>query len=265
MLASAWRRGARRRRSSTQTAPQEERDRIDRRQALRAFPWSKLLALLLLGGSLWLFLSLLVDARFQVEEVQVEGAKLLSPAEVQQVVDGVGRSLLTLRTTEIEARLLKEYGCLRSATIRARLPNQVTVLLQEREALWIWESGGRYWWVGHGGKVLGQAKDPGELPIVHDVNGVALEPQGRLVGVPWPLIEGMLLALPAAKSYAYTPEQGLVLQVTAAGWPLYLGHGGDAAQKVAIAQALVDRLLAQKVNVAYIDLRNERRPTYKMR
>ena len=265
MLASTLRRGAHRRRSRAQQALSEADDRADRRQALRAFPWSKLLALFLLGGSLWLLLSLLVDARFRVEEVRVEGAKLLSPAEVQQVVNGVGRSLLLLRTQEIEARLLAEFGCLQSVAVRAKLPNRVTVLLQEREALWIWESGGRYWWVGLGGKVLGQAQDPGELPIIHDVKGTLPEPQGQLAGVPWQLAEELIVALPAAKAYAYTPEQGLVLQVTAAGWPVYLGHSGDAATKVAIAQALVDRLLAQKVNVEYIDLRNERRPIYKTR
>jgi len=54
-----------------------------------------------------------------------------------------------------------------------------------------------------------------------------------------------------------------VAYVTAEGWPVYLGHEGDAAAKVAIMRALVDELVRRNVSVAYIDLRNEVRPTYK--
>ena len=48
-------------------------------------------------------------------------------------------------------------------------------------------------------------------------------------------------------------------------WPVYLGHSGDMATKVAVVQALVNTLTQQGVDVEYIDLRNDARPTFKKR
>ena len=84
-----------------------------------------------------------------------------------------------------------------------------------------------------------------------------------MAGVPWQLALDMAATLPAIRGYDFTSDEGLVLYVTPNQWPVYLGHEGNGQVKVALMQALVQRLLDEKAAVSYIDLRNEHRPTYK--
>jgi len=127
----------------------------------------------------------------------------------------------------------------------------------------VWESRGRYWWIGRDGEVLGETEGPGDLVVVHDIKGFAGEPQGHIAGVPWGLARQMGEAVPAIQAFDYTSEEGLILYVSDRGWPVYLGHEGDASAKAAVMWALVDELMARRTEVAYIDLRNERRPVFK--
>jgi cell division septal protein FtsQ len=123
----------------------------------RAFPWSKLPALALLLGSLWLLYNLFSAPRFRVSEVTISGTRLLAVADVQRSLDLLDQSIFHVNPRALEARLLRDYGCLAKATIVCRLPNQVTVILVERPVALVWESGGKYWWIGSDGRVLGQA------------------------------------------------------------------------------------------------------------
>jgi len=112
---------------------------------------------------------------------------------------------------------------------------------------------------------LGAADVPGTMPVLHDIHGFAPDPGEHIPGVPWGLAHDLWAALPAIQSFDYTSEQGLVLYVTANEWPIYLGHQGDARLKVALLWTLVEELTTMGVDVEYIDLRNEARPTYKVR
>jgi hypothetical protein len=103
------------------------------------------------------------------------------------------------------------------------------------------------------------------LVVVHDLKGVAPAPHEQIAGLPWQLAQDLLQVLPIIKTYDYTPDEGLIVYVTTNNWPVYLGHEGDAGAKVALMQAVVEQLTAKGVNVEHIDLRNERRPTYKKR
>lgn len=227
--------------------------------------WVKAPAWVLLAGSVWVLLSLFTNARFVVSEVTVEGARLVRPEEVLRAADVVGESIFYVRARQIERRLAAGSGLIERATIRCRLPNEVAITLVEREAALIWESGGRYWWIDDRGTVLGPTEGPGTMPVLHDVHGFAAEPGEHIPGVPWRLAHELWAALPAIQAFDYSSEHGLMLYVTAREWPVHLGHQGDARVKVALLWTLVERLTALGVDVAYIDLRNEARPTYKVR
>jgi cell division septal protein FtsQ len=233
--------------------------------AWRAFPWSKIPALLLLGLSVWMLYSLINGPRFRVHSVRVLGTRMIQTAEVQRFLNLLDVSIFQVQTYGLEQSLAREFGCIAEVRVACQLPDEVSVTLREHEIAAIWESGGKLWWLGQEGQVLGQAREVGELVVIHDTSAHAPNPRERIPGLPWPLIQGMIKALPAAKSYDFAPDQGLILQVTGAKWPVYLGDRGDAGAKVAILQALVGQLMAKGINVEYIDLRNEQRPVYKKR
>jgi len=225
--------------------------------------WSKLPALVVLCGSLWVMHAFFSGARFRVSELVVEGANLVQAADVRREVDVVNSNVFRVNVKELTARLESEFGLIERASIRCRLPNQVFLTLEEREAVLVWESGDRCWWIGSDGEVLGATEEAGDLAIVHDIKGFARQPRGHIVGVPWGLAQEMCEVVPAIQAFDYASEEGLILYVTARGWPVYLGHKGDARLKAGLMWALVDELTRQGLDVAYIDLRNDRRPIYK--
>jgi len=224
---------------------------------------ARLPGLVLLVGSLWVLRSFFADPRFRVSKVVVEGANLVRETEIARVLDVMDTNVFRVNTRELATRLESEFGLIEHAFIRCRLPDQVLLALKEREAVAVWESGGRHWWIGHQGKVLGETADTGGLVVIQDAEGIAPQPQEHIVGVPWELAQEMREAIPAIQAFEYTSQEGLVLYVTANEWPIYLGHEGDAQVKTALMWALVDELMAQGIAVAYIDLRNDYRPVYK--
>jgi len=225
--------------------------------------WAKVPALFLFLGSIWVLYNLFTGVRFRVNEVSISGAKLLQSAEVERFLDVGHRSIFHVNSKGLESRLLQEFGCIEQVAVRCRLPNQVFVTIEEYEVNLVWESKGRYWWVGSDGRVLGITDSPGTLLVIHDVQGFAPEPQGRIIGVPWVYAQELHQALPDIKAYDYMSGKGLVVYATGARWPVYLGYQGSAGDKIAIMKALVEKLAANGTDVEYIDLRNERRPVYK--
>jgi hypothetical protein len=87
---------------------------------------------------------------------------------------------------------------------------------------------------------------------------------GTIAGVPWEYVVQMVAALPAVEDFEYTLEDGLIVFVTKDGWPVYLGTDGDPAYKVAVLRELTAALTTDGVQVAYIDIKNERRPAIRM-
>jgi cell division septal protein FtsQ len=168
-----------------------------------------------------------------------------------------------LGARDLEQQLVERLGCVASAKVRCRLPNRVEIQIEEFDAPAVWESQGGLWWMSRTGKVLGRASEPGPRWVIHDTQGVAADPVGHIVGVPWQLAHDVAEALPAAKEFDYDPARGLVLRVTSQKWPVYLGQTGSAENKIALMRTLVDRLAREGLEVDYIDLRDEQRPTFK--
>ena len=231
----------------------------------RRLIWIRIPALFLFLGSVWVLYNLFTDVRFRVSEVSISGTKLLQGAEIGRLVNVAQTSIFRVSSKRLEARLLQEFGCIKHVAVTCRLPNRVFVTIEEHEANAVWESGGRYWWIGADGEVLGATEGPGDLLVIHDLQALAPEPQGRITGVPWAYALELRQALPSIRMYDYASDKGLMVYVTAAQWPVYLGYQGNAGEKIAIMKALVEQLAVKGMDVEYIDLRNEQRPTYKKR
>ncbi len=236
---------------------------VARTRAADAVPWAKVPAALLLAAGLWMLVRLMTGASFRVNEVDIRGLRVLPSNKVAEMIDLSGRSVFAVPAPVLAGRIAERYGCIDSVEVRCRLPNQVTVTVREKDVAAVWQSGARYWWLGPDAQVLGETDDPGNLIVVRDVAGMAPAPEVYVPGVPVELVRDLDVVLSANRLYDYTAEEGLVVYVTAEGWPVYLGHDGDAADKVAIMRGLVDSLVSRRAHVEYIDLRNEHRPTYK--
>ena len=245
-------------------------------QRTSRFDVSKIFSALLLFGTIYILYLFLGSSRFQVHHVHIHGTRLLDKAEVEAVIDIKGASIFAVRTDELAELLEQHFTGLARVSASCQLPNQVTITIREEQAVVAWESGGQAWWIDADGIVLGKARATGSSPgshdpqtadllVVRDVAGIAPQPQELLVEVPWRLALELRQVLPAITRFDYTRETGLVLYVTEELWPVYLGHEGVAATKIAILESLVVRLNQEGVAAEHIDLRDEKAPTIKPR
>jgi hypothetical protein len=112
--------------------------------------------------------------------------------------------------------------------------------------------------------VLSTSMGRGALPVVHDRTGLPVAVGSTIAGVPWEYLGQTIAALPAVTDFEYTLEDGLIVFVTTARWPVYLGSDGNAAYKVTVLRELTAVLTQNGSQVVYIDLKNERRPAIKL-
>jgi cell division septal protein FtsQ len=206
----------------------------------------------------------LLDARFRVRAVTVEGATLVDQSLVIAAVDLYERPIFLLNGKKTEALVADTFGCFERVRVQARLPDQVTIRVTEKRAALIWERQGAYWWLDGQGKVLSEAMGHGELPVLHDRSDLPVTVGGTIAGVPWEYVVQMVAALPAVEDFEYTLEDGLIVFVTKDSWPVYLGSDGDPAYKVAVLRELTAALTTDGAQVVYIDIKNERRPAIRM-
>ena len=226
---------------------------------------SRVAALVLVVASILFLRVLFTGGRFQVQRLTVSGNHLVDAAELQAAANVVGHSIFQVQPDLLEAQLLDRFGSIAQVRVTCRLPDEVRVVVRERTGMLAWESGGRYWWVAADGESLGEASGPGDLVVIHDISGVAPDPMGYIVGPPWDMIQGLQTQLPNVREYDYSQDYGVVMRVGDQSWPVYLGQSGDLSTKIAVVQALVNTLARQGVDVEYVDMRNDARPTFKKR
>jgi cell division septal protein FtsQ len=225
----------------------------------------KAVAALVFIGSIWLLYGLFNSPRFMVKQATIEGAHLITSDAAQRAANVVAESIFRVNADVVERRLTGAFGCLDGAALRVRLPNQVTIVLREHAPVFVWQTLERAWWVDLSGRTLGIAMTSENLVVVRDPQTALVQPGDVAMEVPWQLVHELSLAMPTHKQYDHDREHGLIVYVTEQNWPVYMGRRGDARLKVELMQNLVAKLVAERVAVAYIDLRDERWPVYKTR
>ncbi|NLT73810.1 MAG: FtsQ-type POTRA domain-containing protein [Chloroflexi bacterium] len=206
----------------------------------------------------------LLDGRFRVRSVDVEGATLVEAQAIVAAANLTGVPIFLVDAHRVERQVAEAFGCFDRVRVQAKLPDHVRIAVSEKGALLLWENQGTHWWIDGQGAVLGIAARLGSLPVVHDHSGLPVVEGSMIAGVPWDYVGAMVTALPGVREFEYTLEDGLIVRVTTAGWPVYLGTKGDADHKVIVLRELTAALMREGTQVEYIDLKNERRPAVKL-
>lgn len=231
----------------------------------KRFAWSKAVAGALLIASCLLGYRFLSAEHFRVQKVEIVGANLLDEAMVVSRLTFIGHSIFTVSAHRLARELESAFPLVENASVQCALPNQIRITLRERDVVFVWESGGRHWWVGPQGQVLGETADPKGRLVVHDLKGLAPLPGEYVLGVPWDYLLALSRALPELREVDYALEEGVIAHYGTEGVPILWGYEGDVPTKVAILKGLNAQLAAHAANVDYIDLRNANRPAIKFR
>jgi cell division protein FtsQ len=200
---------------------------------------------------------LLTDARFSVQQVQVEGNSALDAAAVAELSGVVGLPIWFVDADRAVARL-RENAYVASASLELALPNQATISVVERRPEVRWQAGSVQYLVDGTGKVLGPAQEAAadDVLVIADSSHLQLEPNYQIDLDAVQLAQSLALRLPV--EIGLTPAQvgwdyGLGVYVRSSmGQMIVFGQSEELQRKLAILKVL----LADQTPFTYLDLRS---------
>ncbi len=219
---------------------------------------SLLLALALLAALSYVFLS---DA-YYVYDVTVRGNALVSTEEIFAQSGAQGYSVFFIDPRQVEERI-RALPDVREAQVSVSLPNQLVIDVQERQARVAWVAGDERYGVDEEGLIVSLGGDVGPSIVITDVETTPLQLGEQVDLQAVAAAETYHSLLPGVSEFDYSREHGLSYQ-NEHGWRVYLGDGEGAELKVAIVDALVERLAGQGEPVECIDVRFPESPLYRL-
>ena len=232
---------------------------------------ARVVGLAVLLGAGWLVFHASSAPEFQVRTVKVEGASLLSQAEVEQAMAVRSANVFWIDRGAAEDRL-RELPLVLEAEVTPVVPDTVSVRIVERQPAAFWVSGEHSYVIDDQGVVLRQlADDEGvyaarPLPTIEELDGQALKP-GDVVD-PRALATSNRLArllpkvgiTPAAVEWSNAV--GLEVR-TEQGWRVRFDSASDIDPQVDSVRAIRDYLAKNKASAELIDVRFGDRPYHR--
>lgn len=235
------------------------------------FGW-RLLSFILsaaLGAALYYAFNL---PQLRVTEAQVTGNQIITPADVNSVLNISGQPIFLLTPADLEIRLRLNYPELVSVRVNVSLPNLVTVDVRERKPAIRWEQGGGYTWVAEDGVAFRpRGEIIGLISVVAEsappVGGGAADP---LTPSPFIAVE-MVQALKALAGHV-PPGQSILYDARMGfgwndprGWRAYFGATpNDIELKMRVYESMVASLTQRGVRPALINVTYPTAPYYRM-
>lgn len=210
--------------------------------------------------------------QLRVTEAQVTGNQILTPADVNSVLNIMGRPIFLLSPSDLETRLRLNYPELASVRVDVSLPNLVSVNLIERNPVIRWEQNGGYTWIAEDGVAF---KPRGEIVGLISVVALSAPPAGNSVADPLnpapfistemvQAIKGLAGHVPPGMSVLYEARMGFGWN-DPRGWRVYFGiTAHDVALKMRVYESMVDSLMNRGIRPALINVTYPTAPYYRM-
>jgi cell division septal protein FtsQ len=209
---------------------------------------------------------LLSDRFFEIDAVEIRGTRYLGQPEVLSTAEIVGVGIFQVSTAAAMGRLMR-LGVPEDATISLRLPNKVTIVINERPAAYLWKSGASTFAVSDDGTVLGVATTDHPSVLVIDSDARKVE-RGEKVDVRvLRAADYIVRTIPAAagfvpRSVDVTASLGAAV-VSPDGITIVIGDDRDLAGKLGAAGPTLFAARQAQPPAAMIDLRFVGHPIYR--
>lgn len=203
---------------------------------------------------------------FAVAEIEVHGLRQVPQSRVLDRVDVRGQNILGLQLPELRQELLNDPW-IRTVDVQRRLPDTLSIAVEERAPVLLWQVRGRSFLVDHDGTVLEEARGTYSLPVVRDQDGPTpaagdLRDAGTVA-----LARTLVEVLPGelgekAAGFEYLRNGGLVVE-TDKGHRARFGDASDFQWKLAVWKAVLKEANDQKLKATHVDLRFGDRPFFR--
>jgi hypothetical protein len=227
------------------------------RRASRRVSVTRVAAVVVLLATSVVLSQVLGASAFAVRGVDVQGARLTDPGEVAAaLLEGAPPNLFRYDTALAVARLVR-FPAIRTAAVRAVLPDRVIAIIDERVAVLVWRVGDERFLVDGDGLLFAreeQATGPAgheDLPIVTDrrADSAGLAITSRIAPVDLrvardlgALTPAMLGSGAAALAVSLDDQLGFVLATDPAAWSATFGLYGEVTRNPEIVPLQVQCL-----------------------
>ena len=180
------------------------------------WPRLMLVAAVLSIGSLGVMIALLNSPLMDIQTIQVEGAQVVSPASVKQLVGLKGQHVLTADLDAAQQRVAA-LTMVKAVNVSRDWPSGVKVVIVEREPWGRWRADNTVWAIDSEGVVLEGAAPSSSGPIVTQTSALPAIKPGAIVDTA--AVEmaaelhklGSPLPLPGVIAYEWSLTDGLTL------------------------------------------------------
>jgi cell division septal protein FtsQ len=232
-----------------------------RREVDRGWSPARLLSLLLLITSGWLFYWFSTNEMFYVRSVQVEGSERVQEAELLSISDLDGINIFWVDTRAAEMAI-EELPDIASARVRCGLPADCTLHLVERQPLFVWLQGDARAWIGADGTVLPARGDFDEAIVLDAGTSTALKPGDQVDLELVTAVEQLHKLNPEIRTYQFSKEYGLTYR-NVHGWMVRLGLEPPMEAKLGVLEVLTEHLVSQGITPSFVDVRYPEAPFYR--
>ena len=227
--------------------------------------WRRLLILPLLAALVGGALALYFSPVLRVQQVEVVGTETVDAYALAQASGLKDRSMLTTRLSEVEKKLAAQ-PMIKNIQAERIWPNTVRLVVEERQPWGYWDTPDGDFVVDSDGVVLEGVAPPTEGLIIYQENGTkTFKPGDRVdadaVRLAKQLMDYSATALDlAVVRLEYDDREGLSL-VTNADYRVVLGDSHSLDYKLAVWEALEQRLGRERIRGHVLDLRFGDRPS----
>ncbi len=241
----------------------------------------RLASFVLVAGLLVLLSHLWNSPNYLVQMAEVQGSLRLTGSDINRVLNVYNTSIFAINPRQMENMLRMAYPELADVSVQVGLPATVLVTLDERLPVLAWQQDANILWV--------------------DADGISFSPRGEMASLVWveahaapplplrvddanPSLDADLIAAPQAfmppdlvsavlmlgaqspegAPLVYDPRHGLGWN-DARGWAVYFGMDvADVKTKQLVYQAVVERLQADGIQPALINVEHVHAPYYRL-
>ena len=171
--------------------------------------------------------------------------------------------VLWLQPDKVAGSLLTKMPELSTAFVWCGLPADCAIQVTERQPAFEWRQGQVRTWVDAEGIAFPARGQTPSIPVIQVASGIAAPLPGRKVDSG--LLDTMLTlakTLPEVKSYRFTTERGVEFSDPKGNWPVYIGVGADAAERVVMWRTLAASLASRNIRPTFVDVRYPTAPFY---
>ncbi|UCD40928.1 MAG: FtsQ-type POTRA domain-containing protein [Chloroflexota bacterium] len=236
----------------------------------------RLLSAFLIGALGFAIYTIWFSPMFTVDKIDVSGMVRLTNAEINSVANVIGKSIILVDPTVLEANLGEAFPELVGISVETEVPNKVRISFVERQPVLAWQQDGQTYWVDENGYAYAPSGEVGPgitvqgselLATKPDVSDTLEEGEKTDQTLPVELVNAILAVsseVPENTPIVYDAQHGIGW-LDPRGWQVFFGSTDeDIELKLKVYEKTFRRLKKAGIRPELISVEYVHAPYYRL-